>query len=267
MYFIAINGKQEGPFTITDLQNKILSNEYLVWKHGWENWISINEVEELKGLVPPKIAVPPDLPTPPPIVKQGLPPITKTKQPVITKKDDKNRLVLLIAILIGGVLIITFLIAILFKRTSKTDEIQSSNSSSNNGEITQSTMAADTNPVYTQEDIKRAAFQAKVVETRKNILSQISVDLEGSNVGLLGGISNARYRLTNHSDFNLDRVIVQVSYIKGDGSVYKYESIEFKDILSGESELTFAPDSDRGLSLQANVAYIYDDALGELNFD
>jgi hypothetical protein len=51
VWFVLINGKQEGPFAIEDLKgDHRLTPDTLVWKEGFETWVKIREVEELKEL-------------------------------------------------------------------------------------------------------------------------------------------------------------------------------------------------------------------------
>ena len=63
VYFVAVNGKQEGPFSIDDLKDKInkgiFDKETLVWKEGMINWEKAGSTNELLSLFK---AVPPPLP-------------------------------------------------------------------------------------------------------------------------------------------------------------------------------------------------------------
>ncbi|MBW8359592.1 MAG: DUF4339 domain-containing protein [Weeksellaceae bacterium] len=57
-YFISLEGKQDGPFTLEELKAKNLSDKYLVWQDGFEDWKSILAVEGLQDTVlklPPSI--------------------------------------------------------------------------------------------------------------------------------------------------------------------------------------------------------------------
>lgn len=56
-YFIVINEKKEGPYTLEQLKNIKLSEKTLVWRSDFNDWKSISEVEELKEQIiiePPK---------------------------------------------------------------------------------------------------------------------------------------------------------------------------------------------------------------------
>jgi membrane protease subunit (stomatin/prohibitin family) len=63
-YYLAIGGKQAGPFDMTALAAKVASGdlkpETLVWKDGMPGWSAAGTVDELKGVFPPQ---PPPIPS------------------------------------------------------------------------------------------------------------------------------------------------------------------------------------------------------------
>jgi hypothetical protein len=71
-YYYLIGKEQNGPFSIDELKEKLLSNETLIWTDGMENWQKIkNDLELQKAL---KLT---SIPPPPPIENDQ--PITKTE--------------------------------------------------------------------------------------------------------------------------------------------------------------------------------------------
>jgi membrane protease subunit (stomatin/prohibitin family) len=62
-YFIAVGGKQAGPFDLASLGTKVhegaLARNTLVWKSGMTTWVAAESVPELQGLF---VEVPPPLP-------------------------------------------------------------------------------------------------------------------------------------------------------------------------------------------------------------
>jgi hypothetical protein len=62
-FFMAVGGKQAGPFDMTALEAKVregaLTRDTLVWKQGMASWTAAGSVPELAGLF---AAVPPPLP-------------------------------------------------------------------------------------------------------------------------------------------------------------------------------------------------------------
>jgi membrane protease subunit (stomatin/prohibitin family) len=62
MYFVAVNGQQTGPFTLPELQQKVmqgqLTSQSLVWAQGMPAWTAadaVTELSQLFGAVPPPI--------------------------------------------------------------------------------------------------------------------------------------------------------------------------------------------------------------------
>ena len=49
-YFIAINGQQQGPFTIDALRGQHITPDTLVWAQGMSNWMPAGQVGELQSL-------------------------------------------------------------------------------------------------------------------------------------------------------------------------------------------------------------------------
>ncbi|MBR5687877.1 MAG: DUF4339 domain-containing protein [Prevotella sp.] len=49
-YFIAINGQQQGPFTIDALRGQHITPDTLVWAQGMSNWMPASQVGELQPL-------------------------------------------------------------------------------------------------------------------------------------------------------------------------------------------------------------------------
>ena len=49
IWFIAVQGKQEGPYSILDLKrDPRITPDTLVWKEGFVNWLPMRHVPELK---------------------------------------------------------------------------------------------------------------------------------------------------------------------------------------------------------------------------
>lgn len=50
-WFIIVEGRQEGPYSLLELsRDKRITPDTLVWKKGFEKWIAIRNVRELKEL-------------------------------------------------------------------------------------------------------------------------------------------------------------------------------------------------------------------------
>ena len=53
-YYISNSGKEEGPFSLKELENQKITNDTLVWYDGLEDWKSASELEDLNDLLKPK---------------------------------------------------------------------------------------------------------------------------------------------------------------------------------------------------------------------
>jgi hypothetical protein len=65
IYYIEINGKPKGPFTIEELKEIPITKESVVWKEGLPDWVKATEIEEINKLI--KIPVEPNKIIPPPL--------------------------------------------------------------------------------------------------------------------------------------------------------------------------------------------------------
>lgn len=59
-YFIAINSKQQGPFSLEELKQQEINSNTLVWFEGLKDWVKVGEIEELQEIF---ISSPPALPS------------------------------------------------------------------------------------------------------------------------------------------------------------------------------------------------------------
>jgi len=59
LYFIENKGKQEGPFTVSELKSKKILDKTLVWTEGLDEWAFAEDIDELKAIL---ISSPPPLP-------------------------------------------------------------------------------------------------------------------------------------------------------------------------------------------------------------
>ena len=50
-YFIAQGSNTEGPYSIEELKNKDITDQYLIWTSGMSSWINVQEFAELQDVV------------------------------------------------------------------------------------------------------------------------------------------------------------------------------------------------------------------------
>jgi hypothetical protein len=101
----------------------------------------------------------------------------------------------------------------------------------------------------------------------KDPVTQLQLQNSAYKVGLLGGISDLAITLTNGSPFLLDKVVVEVSYLKPNGEVAHADQHEFLAVPAGGSQQLTVPKSKRGVQVSYRVVEVvsqaYHQALSE----
>jgi hypothetical protein len=73
----------------------------------------------------------------------------------------------------------------------------------------------------------------------------------------LGGIDQFNLPIQNNTDYMIDEVDVEVSYIKTSGGVYKTETIAVQNIPPHTAKSGIAPKSTRGTSVDFKIVQVY----------
>jgi hypothetical protein len=85
--------------------------------------------------------------------------------------------------------------------------------------------------------------------SEKSIKKQVSLKGSDYKQGVLGGISDLRLTVKNSSEYKIDRVMVQVKYLKPNGQAVKTEHYDVTSIPAGGSKVLEVPDSKRGVKV------------------
>jgi len=263
-FYITLNGKQEGPFTLVELKEKQTTRETLVWCEGMSQWSIAKDVEELRELFP---AVPPpfpSLPPPPPAaskpVKANVPPPSPGSSPASSKPvapAPTNKLTPLHLAGLALIAIVTFVVT--FSLIHKDDEgVYSFNATGVNAQPAS----------YSTHDAAALAAEAKRKEVDKrmrylqeNIGEFVVAKRNAYTYQEIGGISNLLITVDNKCEYRMDLVTVQVDYIKTNGGLFKTEYVTFGQIGAHESQTLPAPDSERGTSIRYSIVRIMSTAL------
>ncbi len=51
MYFLSIDGKKTGPFSIDEIQKRRVTERHLIWTNGMADWVSVKDYPELKEYI------------------------------------------------------------------------------------------------------------------------------------------------------------------------------------------------------------------------
>ena len=93
-------------------------------------------------------------------------------------------------------------------------------------------------------------------EKKTDISSQVNVKINEYKRRAFGGIENLQITLVNSSDFFLDKVVVELVYLKPSELPLKTEKVEFSSIAPDGSVTLKIPDSPRGIRVQCKITEI-----------
>jgi hypothetical protein len=91
---------------------------------------------------------------------------------------------------------------------------------------------------------------------KENLFNLVEVKPNEYKTGLLGGISNLKFELTNKSSVELQRVAVEVKYLGPEKKVVKKHTVYFENVLPGAQNTIDVPKSNRGVTIEYTVTDI-----------
>ncbi len=87
----------------------------------------------------------------------------------------------------------------------------------------------------------------------KNLKKLVKIENNEYRVGLFGGINNLKLTIENNSDELLDRVVIQIDYLKPNGGIINSDTISAKMIRAQDSKTIDVPDTKRGVKITHKV--------------
>lgn len=117
---------------------------------------------------------------------------------------------------------------------------------------------------HTTSETAMATIQAEnalKANVRDNITSYVQASASTFQAVLMGGISGLSVTVTNTSQYMMDNVVVEVSYVKADGDIYKKEYLNFPYLEANHRMTIHAPDSPRGIRVTYQITSIKSRAL------
>lgn len=95
-----------------------------------------------------------------------------------------------------------------------------------------------------------------VPASKENLSKLVSVVPNAYKTGLLGGISNLKFEITNNSLLTLQRVAVEIKYLGPEKKIVRTQTVFFKNIAPGAQETIDVPKSNRGVSIEYAITNI-----------
>lgn len=116
--------------------------------------------------------------------------------------------------------------------------------------------------VVTNKETSRPVREADISAAREKIYQMVQVAASPFKTGVLGGISNLYFTVSNSSSFPLDQIELEVKYLGPENRVVKVQRLLFTDIAAGGHQTLEAPRTSRGVSIDYAVTKINSKALG-----
>ena len=127
-------------------------------------------------------------------------------------------------------------------------------------------VAAEVKPTTSDPVLQAPAETAKVADpkeiAKQNISQLISATTNDYKVGMFGGIDDVKVTVFNTSNYPMDLVVVDVSYIQNNKKSFKKESLHFNNIAANSSLTLDAPKSAKGIKIKTTITHIASQTLG-----
>jgi hypothetical protein len=239
-YFIHDGTNELGPFLMQDLQQQKLSAQTPVWFDGRTEWTRADQIPELAHLIN----------TPPLFVNSTPPPIIKTvaveeKAVYDEPVSDKKRLAFpLSAVALAACICIIWFLSAKGNMPDTTPGPASSDS------------VAEKRPPDDERQRRNEELTRKNMNYRNNWTQYITVTNGDYRASALGGILGLEVVIVNDTDYLLDEVDADVTYIKSNHDTWKTISIPVTNIPAHSKKTVPVEDVDRGTSVKISASSI-----------
>jgi len=270
-YLLLRDNKETGPYSMEDFSSMGLYSTDLVWLEDQSTvWLYATEIPALQPFLRKKekplrrvyVSRPVEDSTNNGFIPPAHP-LTELKERQLPQRETRTvfrrpSLVLTDALTVAAVFMGLIVGAVMIKKL--VDEAGS-------GPVSDSAPAAAAvvldEPPAADETYKNALVTETVPATRlvkevkkakpKDIRKQLRLQGTRYDVGMLGGISNLALSVYNSSNHSVDRVTVEVQYLKPDGSVIHADQYEINSIRPMGVKTLQVPDSKRGVKVSYRI--------------
>lgn len=113
-------------------------------------------------------------------------------------------------------------------------------------------------PVKTTEEKTKSGrtIPAAPAVSKEELLKKVKLTANNYKQGAFGGVKNLQLTITNHSDFALDNVSVEIKYLKPSEEVLKTEMVYFSSVAPNGTLTIKVPDSNRGVKITYRISHI-----------
>lgn len=233
-YYIIQNDIQKGPFSLEQLKELNLSPSIPVWHDKLDEWITINELQELKETIPPPFH-------------------SKSSSPYKMNGEKKKIKASFVVLIIALLVIIGVVIWLINMNSNQSENIETLESNIS----TQQNFIDHQNDIESERKRINAEITQKNMNFRNNWQNYIQLSNEEPKVQYtLGGISEFTISITNNTSYLLDEVAIYVTYIRKNGDVYQEKTISLFNIPANSIGSEIAPSSLNGVRVNCEVVKI-----------
>lgn len=239
-YYYNQNGQQHGPFTLEELQQKPINKDTLVWKPGMAEWVNAGSMPDLMAMFPPPIPM-------------ALP-VTST----VDKKLERSTEIW------KWVAIGTFLIMIgvawwKFSQSMGTQNsviVSPSGPVVNQDSLDQLEREREAQRIEEERKRKEAEGMQKAIEliNWRDLVTAKVIHIDYKNG--FGGMNSITIEVKNNLSYEVEWMDVTAKYIKSNGGVHAYESIEVRSLKPGETRVIKGPGMNRGSDVKCSIDFI-----------
>lgn len=227
-YYIIVNNKQQGPYSIAQLRQLNITPQTPVWAQGMADWTIAARVDDLKPL------------------------FVIQKQP---RNAERALLYTGVALAFLSVIALGIYFAIQYK--------ESTANSTNPSTDTATVEALTPNPF--NKDSADAAFKAaeetrlrtekerSMRQAREGFYTQYNIKVKSYKTDVLGGISDVFIEVTNASNYTINSLTFVINYYKSNGDVWLSEELTATNIAPQSTQLVQGPNTERGTKVETGM--------------
>ena len=239
-YFIHDGRNESGPFSIEILKRQKLTRNTPVREDGSDNWMPAEKIPGLKEMVAPrKIKRPKDIV-----------PVMVEREAEFKQQRPKTLYACLFCIALLAGISIYSLGKSADKGQTQIVQEQPQHLTSNSSQLS----AAGIAPTTAAKTEEPKEDKEKASRLRWNKL--ISATNSNYGIGFLGGIKDLKVIINNRSDYPIDEAVVEVTYIKASGGVWKAKPITIYGVPAHDTKEQSMPDVSRGKKVSVSIKKI-----------
>lgn len=136
------------------------------------------------------------------------------------------------------------------KKDKQTDQ------ASNQLPPSEQTVSAESGTEISQKKEEKEPEPDAKEETRRNINSLVSYQLNNYKVNAFGGVSDFEVTINNNSSYPLDMVVVELKYIQSNKKVFKTERLEFRSVAPNGKQTLGVARTNRGIKVETAITTI-----------